>query len=705
MRKATGTFYTPQSLVEYLLRDTLFPLVQDRTPEQILERRVLDPSMGSGAFLVGACRYLANAYESALVESGRCHPSDLGPAERASIRRLVAERCLFGVDINPTAVQLARLSLWLTTLAANRPLTFLDHHLRVGDSLAGAWLSGLRRSPARARTAAGLPLFPEAFATDAIRGALPVRFSLALGPNDTAAQVRAKERALAALAAPDSPLAKWTRVADLWCAAWLASPPVPAAAFAELSDALLTGRTTLAPSTTRDFLARSDRASAERRLFHWELEFPEVFFDEAGSRRPDGGFDAVIGNPPWDMIRADGRDNRDRARVEAGALLRFARDSGAYDTRSDGQANLYQLFVERAVSVAKPEGRLGLVLPSGFIADAGSAPLRRMLFSRGAVERIVGFDNRLGTFPIHRSVKFVLLSARMGAPTREVACRFGEVDPSALDRAMGEDGRPSPTWFNVRVTPALLERVSGPDLSIPDIRSAMDLAILERAAQLFVPFGAVDGWHARFGRELNATEDAHWLNTDGTGLPVFEGKLIEPFRASPVKARWHISPEAAERLLGKRWTHARLAYRDVASATNRVTLIAAILPPRSASTHTLFCLKSPPDRRRQNMLCALFNSLVVNFLVRLRVNTHVTTAIVDRLPIPREDQLGAAADALADAGQALASGHDAHVFTQLNCHVARAYQLSDNEFAHVLGTFPLIDQAERTAMLREYRRV
>src|SRR5205823_1883192 len=148
VRKATGTFYTPQPIAEYLVRRTLGPLVAGATPERILRLRILDPSMGSGAFLVAACRYLAAAYERALADEGG---GDLDDRDRAVIRRTIAERCLYGVDRNPMAVQLARLSLWLATLAADRPLGFLDHRLRTGDSLLGAWLADLRRAPRSVR--------------------------------------------------------------------------------------------------------------------------------------------------------------------------------------------------------------------------------------------------------------------------------------------------------------------------------------------------------------------------------------------------------------------------------------------------------------------------------------------------------------------------------------------------------------------------
>src|SRR5262249_39711249 len=148
LRKATGTFYTPQPIAEYVVRRTLAPLAATASSDRLLSLRIIDPSMGSGAFLVAACRYLAGAYEAALVREGQVHPGDVDDDDRASMRRLIAERCLYGVDLNPMAVQLARLSLWLATLAADRPLSFLDHRLLTGDSLLGAWLANLKQPPA-----------------------------------------------------------------------------------------------------------------------------------------------------------------------------------------------------------------------------------------------------------------------------------------------------------------------------------------------------------------------------------------------------------------------------------------------------------------------------------------------------------------------------------------------------------------------------
>ncbi len=706
-RKATGTFYTPEPLARYLVRRTLGPLVRDRAPDQVLALRVLDPAAGSGAFLVAACLYLTQAYEDALVQNGDCRVGDLGPYDHTSFRRTIAERCLYGVDLNPMAVQLARLSLWLTTLAADRPLTFLDHHLQVGDSLLGAWLTSLRRPPeTRTVGRVALPLFGDQAVEETLRAALPVRFTLASVPDDTIQQVRSKESALATLCRRDSALSVWKRGADLWCARWFAEKAPPASAFSALSDAILTGASALPASSAREHLKASEAAAAVARFFHWELEFPEVFFDEDGRRRGRPGFDAVVGNPPWEMLRGDRgtEEARAEARSNAGQTTRFTRQSGLYASQSGGHANRYQLFVERAVRLTRPGGRVGLVLPSGLATDHGSAKLRRLLFNDCDVDAIVGLDNRRGVFPIHRSVRFLLLTATAGRPTTSIDCRLGEQDPAVLEesdaeghlRTNGERGSANPL---VVVTPALLRRISGDDLALPDFRSPIDLAIVERTASLFSALGDIHGWGVRFGRELNASDDRDALLSRGGGLPVVEGKHLDPFNVRVDDIRWRIRAREAERRLKGRHHRARLAYRDVAGASNRLTLIAAILPAGCVSTHTVFCLRTALSSLEQQFLCGLFNSFVLNYLVRLRVTTHVTTATVERLPVPTLDRAPAAFEEIAGLARQLSRAADTRALAQLNARVASLYQLSRDELVHILGTFPLVPRADRDAAL------
>ena len=703
-RKATGTFYTPQPIADYLVRRTLAPLVRDAAPDQILQLRIVDPSMGSGAFLVAACHYLSAAYEAALVRAGGCHPADLGAAERAAIRRTIAERCLYGVDLNPMAVQLGRLSLWLATLAVDRPLSFLDHRLQVGDSLLGAWLANLRHPPERTRRLV-LPLFDDGDAGDALREAMPIRFSFESTPNDTLDQVRSKEQAFASLTSRDARLSRWKRLAHLWCAMWFRSgDSPPPSAFGALSDAILKGRGALPPASAHRYLDAVDDCAAARHFFHWELEFPEVFFDREGARLPTAGFDAVIGNPPWDMVRADAGDanTRSRAKQDVASVLRFTRDAGVYSAQSAGHANRYQMFLERAIALTRQGGRIGLVLPSGLATDHGSAPLRRLLMSRCDLDAVVGIDNHRGIFPIHRSVRFLLVTASHGLPTTRVACRFGIDDPAVLEE-IGEEPADTSAWYPIHISSALLRRISGDGLAIPALRDAADVAIVDRAASLFPALGSRDGWAAQFGRELNASDDRGAFRPAGEAMPIVEGKHLEPFHAALTSARYSITPADARRLLrSERHQRPRLAYRDVAGSTNRTTLIAAILPAGCVSTHTVFCLRTKLTLRAQYYLCGLFNSFVVNYLVRLRVTTHVTTGTVEQLPIPAAEAAPAMFKEIATLGRLLSRRFDRTAFAALNARVAKVYQLSSDEFRHILDTFPLVPKEDRDEALRVF---
>jgi hypothetical protein len=348
---------------------------------------------------------------------------------------------------------------------------------------------------------------------------------------------------------------------------------------------------------------------------------------------------------------------------------------------------------------------MGLVLPSGAATDHGSAGLRRELLDRCEIDALVGFDNRLGVFPIHRSVRFVLLTATAGSRTRSMACRLGEHDPESLDR-LGDEPANTSTWFPVRLTPAVVRHLSGEGLAIPELRLPIDLAIAERAASLYPPLGSGggdSGWGARFARELNVSDDRAHFKPAAGGWPVIEGKHLGPFRLRDLEGCRTIAPDGARRLLSDNWQpRPRLAYRDVASATNRLTLIAALLPARCVSVHTVFCLRTRLPPASQHFLAGLFNSFVVNYLVRMRVTTHVTAALVQQLPIPRPHDSPRAFRLVSALARTLARRSHPDLLARLHAIVAGLYQLSDVEFAHVLDTFPLIPQEERDRARQAY---
>ena len=694
-RKATGSFYTPRSLTAFVVRRALGPVVEGRTPEEILALRILDPAMGSGAFLVAACRSLASAYEAALIRSGEVPAERVTEADRADFRRAIAQRCLYGVDVNPMAVQLGRLSLWLATLAAEKPLSFLDHRLRVGNSLIGASIDDLRREPAtRAPRLYDLPLFPEAEAQLTLRSAVETRQTLAEVADDSIEQVRAKERHLAELEREDGPLRKWRTAADIWCAAHLLEPALARGVFGDLRDSIVRGGagSGLPRHVSAPIFRTACAAAREARVFHWTMEFPEVFYDRHGSALPDGGFDVVLGNPPWEMLRGGGPDRH--------GLVAYAKRSGQYRLQGDGHTNLYQLFFERSVRLLRSTGRCGLIVPAGFGSDHGSSSLRRFLLDRTLIDTFTIVDNADGVFPIHRGLKFLLLTFAAGARSGSIPVRCGIRAVAALERVA--DSGPDAGALNV--PRALIERLSGESLAVPELRTEDDLRIVVRVSSVVPWLSDPESWGLHFGRELNATDDRPHFNQDGNGLPIVEGKQLQAFRVDPGGARYWVAADKAAVLLPPEQTfrRARLAYRDVAAAGNRMTLIAAVVPRGVVTTHTVFCLKEDLDEEAQAFVCGVLNSYVANYFVRMRVGIHVTSAIVSRLPVPRPARSDPRFAQVVRCARRLADGEATDVLAELNAAVASLYGLDAAAFAHVLGTFPLVAAAERSAALRWY---
>ncbi len=629
LRKDTGTFYTPASIAQLTVRLTLEPLVDGASSDRLLELRIVDPAMGSGAFLVAALHFLAAAYERAVITEGRWAPLEIDEDRRAGFRRLIAQRCLFGVDINPTAVGVARLSLWLATMARDKPLEFLEHRLRVGNSLIGATPDALRRSMRAVEHDTPLLDAGDVDWTRALRQRAEPLATLSLEPDDSVDVVRRKERAWEALSRGGADVGRWKNAMDLWCAQWFwpgarrpSAPELRAAL-----DGVLRGRSELSAAHLSDLREGARTAAAAHGFFHWPLEFADT-----------PAFDAVISNPPWEMVRRDVHSARRGAGRDA--LVSFIRQSALYPGCRSGHLNLYQPFVDRALQLARPAGRIGLVLPWGAASDDGAAPLRRQLL-RGAVDHIVAFDNARGLFPIHRGVRFMTLVAQ--APP---AGRSGSgsvrltpaVSTSAAIERLDDEGAPLPG--TVQIDTNELPVLGGEALRIPDVRDEAALTLL-RHLQQFPSAGAREGWGLTFGRELNASDDRPLMQERtyaGPGtrwLPVVEGKHIGPHVTRLDHTRMVVARPALERRLPDgRFDRPRLAYRDVSAVGNTRALIAAIVPAGVITTHTLFCLRTVIPIEQQYYLCGLFNGRVLDVYVRMFMGSHVTASLIEMLPLP-----------------------------------------------------------------------
>ena len=442
---------------------------------------------------------------------------------------------------------------------------------------------------------------------------------------DTLADVRRKQRLFETLST--DALRDWRTLCDVWCAWWFmprgARPD--AREYAALADAVIANARVLSRRDVQRRLRAVESIRGSQRFFHWPLEFPEVF------NGGNAGFDAVIGNPPWEMLRAgSGSSGRE-------PFKQFVRSSGLFALGASGHVNLYQLFLERALQLTRHGGRIGMVLPWGLMTDDGSAELRRRLLDGTRIDTLVRFDNSEGLFQAHRSLRFAALTASVGvAPAPFELTRAGRGARGIGD--LPDMGLPR---AGPLVTRDALASLGGRSRRIPDVRDERAFAIALKLAANHRALGDPGGWGASFGRELNLTDDRAAFGA--AGMPVLEGKHLHPYRIDIGAGCHRISRAAAARLLpGRPYDRARLAYRDVTAATNRQTVIAAIVPRGMVTSHSLFCLRNEWDAETQRALCRILNSAVANFLIRLFVTSHLTTSLMEWLPVPSRERAVAA---------------------------------------------------------------
>ncbi|MEO0696962.1 MAG: Eco57I restriction-modification methylase domain-containing protein [Pseudomonadota bacterium] len=411
-RRATGSYYTPDHIVNYIVETTLGAVcrevhetierelevlgkagneearnkIEKSFDDRVLALKVLDPAMGSGHFLIRACQYLAE--EIATNPYTGDDDADAIAEEESTItfwKRKVAERCLFGVDANPMAVELAKLALWLETVAADAPLTFLDHHLQYGNSLIGArinWLNGLPGDPG---------LFEGQFQkqmTAALPSILKPLAEITAIPSDTAEQVKQKEQIYYRRFHPA--LDRFTAVADIWCSNILCqdSKPIAPKVYQALIEAVrkpkaFTGL--LESDVVQDRLGAL--ADTGVQCFHWDLGFPQVFLGN-GDAQHGTGFDVILGNPPYDVI------SEKESGKQVLPLKEFILHDATLKPARVGKNNLYKLFVARSLNLLANGGYLSFIVPMSLLGDEGASGIRRLMFTEGSFCEIHAFPQK-----------------------------------------------------------------------------------------------------------------------------------------------------------------------------------------------------------------------------------------------------------------------------------------------------------------------
>ena len=489
-RKTTGSYYTPQSLVQALLDTALDPLLDRAEAEAedpakaLLDLAVIDPACGSGHFLLAAARRIATRLARIRAE---------GTPSLADFRhalRDVARCCIHGVDRNPMAVELAKVALWIETVDPGRPLGFFDAQIRCGDALLGVFdlnvlrdgvpdsaykpLTGDDKKTAKHYLKINRDTKKGQAAIDYVEGGpvLPAMKPLASDflslrrlPEDTVDQIGAKTRRYRDLRAGQS-FKRACLAADLYVAAFLQAKMGGLPGGASARTVPTTEEVWLAwnRGDVRETLSKSTETARRARAFHWPLEFPDIM--------ALGGFDVVLGNPPWERIKlqeqeffaarspeiADAPNKAARARLirdletapegsperilhaafiaarrTAVAISAYVRlpdkQGGRFPLTGRGDVNTYALFAELFSRLTR--GRAGVIVPTGIATDATTAPFFAALVEGKRLARLVDFENSAPIFgSVHRSFKFCLLT--LGRNEHATRFSFFLTDPAQL---------------------------------------------------------------------------------------------------------------------------------------------------------------------------------------------------------------------------------------------------------------------------------
>jgi hypothetical protein len=764
--------------------------------EVLPQLTILDPAVGSGAFLVAAMKVLINIY-SAIV--GR---AELGndPALKAwhareqaahrnigyAIRRRIITNNLYGVDLLEGAAEIAKLRLFLALVASAQhldelePLPNIDFNLLQGNSLIG-----LMRVDEHEFARKQLDLFKPSYR------ALLDEKNRNLASYKSAAEDALRGENLRQLRdAIDAGIADANATLNELLTDEFAQLKVKyeqATWDAKKAD--------LGKPTKR---AVKDDDVAALRPLHWGYVFDRILQNGGGQ----GGFDIILANPPWEVFKPqakeffsdhsdvitknkmtihDFEDKQDellKSKPVREAWLHYQsrfphvnqyfRHSPDYchqfatvDGRRVGSdLNLYKLFVERCWRLLRSGGHCGIVVPSGLYTDLGAKGLREMLFAHTSIEGLFGFENRKAIFDgVHRSFKFVVLTFEKLEPQRlqQVGERNASAPPDDLfARAQPRGTQRFPAAFMrqdveelarfpqegaIWLTPSTIKALSPDAFALMEFREPIDVQIVDRMLQH--PKLGDEGapWTLQLRRELHMTDDApNFKPTKSNArLPLYEGKMIHQYDASLQPPRFWVE-EAIGRavLLGRSaddegqdlsYQRYRFAHRAIARGTDSRTMIGTVLPRDCFTAHSINVAVRPRDVQTTLQLAAFANSFSFDYFLRQQVSANLTQFFIYQCPMPRLGNGDAAARRLiCNAARlicttpafdemavevGLASQEDAttdqaeraRLRAEIDGLVAHLYGLTEEEFAHILASFPLVADPVKVAARNAYRDV
>lgn len=750
---------------------------------QILpDLRLIDPACGSGAFLVAAMRTLIEIY-SALVGKAKFAKDStldtwLARIEREHpnidyyIKKQIIVNNLYGVDIMAEAIEIARLRLFLALVAAARtvddlePLPNIDFNILPGNSLIGLLRVDEQRADQKAEQqgAQQLGLF-DAGKHESYRQIVAEKNRLVASYRNAAETLRSED--LSALR--DEIQRHRAEAAELLDEMLLDDFQALGIRYEEATWDAAKGKE---GKPKRRALILSDIRALQP--FHWGYEFDEVMNER-------GGFDAIIANPPWEIFKPQAKEffadhsnlvSKKKMTVQAFEqeqvkllqdqeildawleyLSRFTHESEFFRNapqyrnqiavvngkKVGTDVNLYKLFIEQCYNLLRDNGHCGIIIPSGIYTDLGAKQLRELLFSQGKIRTLFGLSNERFLFEgVHHSYKICLLIFEKSLKTEFFSAAFRinpreAIAPNQLGAFLNARER------HLLLPVDLIRRLSPESISIMELKTPTDIAIAEKMLKYpLLGEQRIDAWNLKLAQEFHMTNDSRLFKTSpGLGrLPLYEGKIIWQFDHQYSEPRYWIDEKDGRKgLLGRvddtgqslEYQQYRLGFRSAGENTNERNFIADVIPSNVFCGNSLVLSKNVSNGKLLVFLCAMFNSFVLDYAVRLKISRNMNMFYIYQLPVPRLTESDSRFAPIVERAAKLIcttpeydelacevglGDHHAGVTdpveraklqAELDGLVAHIYGLSQDELHHILGAFPLVKQSMKDAVLTAYR--
>ncbi|EAH8820490.1 class I SAM-dependent DNA methyltransferase, partial [Campylobacter jejuni] len=687
-RKASASFYTPQSIANFLIQSALKDKLNN---ENILKFKILDNACGSGHFLVGVLNAITHIvlsdfdhftnlkelYEEEkenILNYIKDFVQDYEVDESDILKRLLLKRIIYGVDLNPFSIELTKLSLWIDSFIFGTPLSFIEHHIKCGNALINSNLSDfkdlIKQNSSNLFTNSitqEFEILQEVFEKlDNLKDTNEeqIKQSKQIYQNEITPKLKKLNLYLNYINT-----LHFVNKEELQILKALSQDDIQNLSQNEQAKAIIS------------------KYQKEFNFFNYELEFPEIIENQVFK-----GFDIIIGNPPWDKSEFSDNDffpqyksdyrsliaskkkeiqdnllakdyikqNYEKQKAHIDAINVYYKNTFMSNSLTK-DINLFRLFVEKNLSLLKQDGNLAYVLPSALMFEDGSLTLRKEILENKTLEYFYSFENRQAIFAdVDSRYKFALMLIKntQANHTHKIKTMFYKTDMNSLKNK------------DEILTLSLkdIKKLSPTHLALMELKDKQALKILRKCYNAFqnLSFDYID-----FRQELNMTSDKDlFIEEFREGLlPLYEGKMIHQFNANFSQATYFLEKaKLDERLKSKELSRAkkatgkelnpklikydreffRLGYRAVASDTNERTLIASLLPKNCGFGHSMFanapkqyivkddeiCMDIMPYEKILFVL-ALLNSLVVDFIIRNMVQINVSKTYLERIPLPQ----------------------------------------------------------------------